>query len=487
MLHPDATLETVATSHPNLKGGESADEGRLVAVSNRVPPPEETSADGLDGSLSVGGLVSGLKPAMEEHGGLWFGWSGRSTQRRPDQSPTVSQLGPFQLATVDLSDDDVSLYYTGFANRTLWPLLHSFPERVVIRRDTYRTYRRINHHFAQMLYPLLRPGDLVWVHDFHLFHLGQELRQMGWDGKIGFFLHSPFPPADIFAILPWARHILEACLNYDLVGLHTDRYLHNLADTLSTTLGGDISKNVFTSDNMSVRLGVYPMGIEPMRFQRLASQATRGLAERLSIPRSSDHHIVLGVDRLDYTKGIPHRLRAFERLLHHNPSLRGRVTLAQISSPSRTRVPEYVQEKERVEQLVGQINGHFSHGGWVPVRYLYRSYPQHELARFYRDADVCMVTPLRDGMNLVAREFVASQGDDPGVLVLSKFAGSANTMHEALLVNPYDIEATAEATHQALRMPAAERVRRWRALMDVVSRHTAQSWSDAFRSDLACA
>jgi trehalose 6-phosphate synthase len=463
-----------------LKGEE-----RLLVVSNRVPPSTAFGGDGRNSAAPVGGLVSALRPAVEKRGGLWFGWSGRSTNRRPDLVPTVSDLGKVQLATVDLSEDDLSLYYTGFANRTLWPLLHSFPERVVIRHDTYRAYRRINRRFAAALYPLLRPGDLVWVHDYHLFHIGQELRQMGWEGKIGFFLHVPFPPADIFAILPWATQLLEGLLRYDLVGVHTDRYLSNLMDTLRTQLGGTVSDGMFSTREHSARFGAYEIGIDPAIFQPAAYDDTRESGIRLLLPPPPDHRMILGVDRLDYTKGIPERLTAFGRLLNRNPSLRGKVSFVQVSSPSRTRVPEYIQERERVNQLVGRINGSYSEGNWVPVRYLYRSVPQHDLARLYRDADVCMVTPLRDGMNLVAKEFVASQDNDPGVLVLSKFCGAADSMRDALIVNPYDVDGTAEATYTALRMPKAERHSRWAGLMRVVAGRTARDWSEAFTSDLA--
>ena len=453
-----------------------------MVVSNRVP---SVSAEGPEKSGPVGGLVSALHPAMEEHGGMWFGWSGRSTQRRPSQNPTISQIGPVQLATVDLSEDDVSLYYTGFANRTLWPLLHSFQDRVQIRRDAFRAYRRINQRFAEALYQMLGPDDLVWVHDYHLFNVGESLRQMGWRGRTGFFLHVPFPPAEIFSILPWADQILKGLLHYDVVGVQTERYLHNLIDTLDTELGGSMVNGAYVHDGMSTRLGVYQIGIELASFEPVAPATRKSLADRLSMPSSPEHRMIVGVDRLDYTKGIPERLRAFERLLEHVPALRGRVTLVQISSPSRTRVPEYIHEKEQVELLVGQINGRFSEAEWVPIRYLYRSFPHSDLARLYRDADVCMVTPLRDGMNLVAKEFVASQGDDPGVLVLSKFCGAADSMKEALLVNPYDIDGMAEVTHDAIRMPAPERLQRWSALMEGVRQHTSQSWSQAFRSDLA--
>ena len=452
---------------------------RLVVVSNRVPAPSRVGAREGVRDEAVGGLVSAIRPLMEEHGGLWFGWSGRSTNRKASPRPNVTRLGPVELATLDLSEDEVSLYYTGFANRTLWPLLHSFPERTTIRRDTYEAYRRINRRFAEALLSLLRPGDLVWVQDFHLFQVGQELRQLGWTGKIGFFLHVPFPSADIFAILPWARNIMEGLMEYDLVGFQTERHLNNAVDTLRTDVGGTFEDREFVHNGVSVRLGAYPIGIDPSTFQQ---PPTPPAPRRTLVP--PDQRLILGVDRLDYTKGIPERLRAIERLLERNPSLRGKVTFTQVSSPSRTRVPEYIREKEQVERLVGQINGRFSGANWMPIRYLYRTYQQEALARFYRAADVCLVTPLRDGMNLVAKEYVAAQGDDPGVLVLSRFCGAAESMRGALIVNPYDIDGTAAAAYRALRMPKQERRQRWDALIDNVLTFTAESWCDAFRRDL---
>ena len=469
---------------PGVEESGPVPEGRLVVVSNRVPPSSDVITEGKDGSKPVGGLVSAVKPAMDKSAGVWFGWSGKSAQRIPSAEPSISMFGKVEMATLDLSEDEISLYYTGFSNRTLWPLLHSFPERAVIRTDTHRAYRKINQCFAEALYSLLRPGDLVWVHDYHLFYVGQELRQMGWDGKIGFFLHVPFPPADIFAILPWSRQILEGLLNYDLVGVHTPRYIVNLVDTLLTELGGKFFNGIFTNEDRSTRLAYYNVGIQESIFRQPPPGTIPTLIEELSIPTSPDHRLILGVDRLDYTKGIPERLKAFERLFEHHPSLIGKVTFVQISSPSRTRVPEYIREKDQIERLVGQVNGRFSEGGWVPIRYLYRSYPQETLAQFYRDADVCLVTPLRDGMNLVAKEFIASQGDNPGVLVLSKFTGVASSMKDALIVNPYDIDCTAESIYQAVRMSQEERQKRCEALMNVVHGHTVKNWSDIFQSDL---
>ena len=436
--------------------------------------------------MPVGGLVSAVKPTMERYGGIWLGWTGSSTQRRGTHEPTISDLGAVQLATIDLAEDEASMYYTGYSNRTLWPLLHSFPGRVVIRHDTYRFYRRINKRFADALFSILKPGDQVWIHDFHLFHVGLELRQLGWTGSIGFFLHVPFPAHDIFSILPWAKETLEALLHYDLVGVHTERYLRNLHDTLDWELGGSLdSRGVYSNKGLSSKLGVYSIGIEPSIFQREASRMGQRLTEEISLSEDPNHRLIIGVDRLDYSKGIPHRLRAFERMLEHHSHLRGKVTYVQISSPSRTRIPEYIQEKEHVERLVGQINGRFSDANWVPVRYLYRSYPQNELAGFYHDADVGMVTPLRDGMNLVAKEFIAAQGqENPGVLVLSQFSGAASSMLDAVIVNPYDIDGTAEATYRALRMPLAERQASNKTLMEGVFQNDASAWSTSFLNDL---
>ena len=319
------------------------------------------------------------------------------------------------------------------------------------------------------------------MQDFHLFHLGYELRRLGWRGKLGFFLHVPFPPAEIFSILPWSRGTLEALLHYDLIGLHDERYLSNLVDSMDFELGGESNGNSYSYGGRSVRLGVFPIGIDPDTFRPGQERSTHSLADELALAAVPDRKLILGVDRLDYTKGIPHRLRIFERLLERHPNLGGKLIYIQISSPSRTRVPEYVQEREQVERLVGQINGRFSEAGWVPIRYLYRSYAQSELAGFYHDTDVCLVTPLRDGMNLVAKEFVAAQDDEsPGVLVLSRFTGAANTMKDAVIVNPYDIEGTAEATYRALRMPISERRRRNRSLLSVVERDSSQNWGESF-------
>ncbi len=462
---------------------------RLVVVSNRLPASTLPDVSRDQRNQPVGGLVSAVQSALEQHGGLWFGWSGTTTERRLAVEPSVARSGSIDVGAMNLTADEVNLFYSVFANRTLWPLLHAFPNFIQLRHDAYRGYRRVNRRFAQGLYPLLRSGDVVWVQDYHLIPLGSELRRMGWQGKIGFFLHTPFPAAEVFAILPWARQLLEQFVSYDLVGFHTNRYAHNFLDTLQVEIGGTVDTGVFSGRSEVVSAGVYPIGTDPDQFQRWTRESgeaeTGGLLQRLLPRRPTERKkVVLGVDRLDYSKGIPQRLRAFEAMLDRYPAVRGKVTMIQISAPSRSRVPEYVQERERVDGLVGRINGRFAEADWVPIHYLYRSYSQEELANFFREADVCLVTPLRDGMNLIAKEFVAAQGADPGVLVLSRFCGAAETMQEALIVNPYDLEGTAEAMHYALSMTHRERRRRWMILNEDVQSNTARAWADNFLADL---
>lgn len=463
---------------------------RLVVVSNRLPATAYRQTDEERRAQPVGGLVSAVRSALEQNGGLWLGWSGTTVGRREQAAAHVTDMGSIKLATIDLTADEANLFYTVFSNRTLWPLLHSFPSMLTIRHDAYRAYRRVNQRFAESLLPLLNDGDVIWVQDYHLIPLGAELRRLGWSGKIGFFLHTPFPPPEIFTILPWARRLLEEILDYDLVGLHTERYAHNLLDALMTEIGGTVNGSVFSNGDEKIEVNVHPIGIDPEQFEEWAKEPDRDRANRFvqRLTRRGDPappRIVLGVDRLDYSKGIPQRLLTFEQLLEKHPSLRRKVSMVQVSAPSRSRVPEYIREREKVDQLVGRINGRFAEADWIPVYYLYRSYTQRELAGFYQAADVCLVTPLRDGMNLIAKEFIASQGDDPGVLVLSKFCGAAETMQDAVIVNPYDTEGTAEAIHAALQMPIDERRAHWNQLMSDIRAHTARGWGQVFLKQLS--
>ena len=456
-------------------------------VSNRVPTAAALDPNG-GGAVAVGGLVSAVRASLAETGGIWLGWSGRASRgrSRQDGRPVVNRTpGAVELATIDLTSDESNLFYTGFSNRTLWPILHGLIERAQIRRDTYRAYRRVNRLFARALADILAPDDVVWVHDYHLFPVARELRREGWGGKTGFFLHTPFPAADAFSVLPWSTEMLESMLAYDLIGVHTRRYFLNLVDALGAELGGDWNGRDFAYRGESARLGVFPIGIDPRAFQTAARTSSETLAGALGL--SPDERVVIGVDRLDYTKGIPHRLEAFQTLLDRHRDLRGRVTFVQIANPSRARVPEYMGEREKVERLAGRVNGAYSDGGWVPVRYLYRYFSQETLAAFYRDARVSMVTPLRDGMNLVAKEYVASQTGDPGALILSEFAGAAAELTDALTVNPFDVDGAAEALFQALTMPLDERRARWERMNRLILERTAAWWSGEFTAELTAA
>ena len=338
----------------------------------------------------------------------------------------------------------------------------------------------MNRKYAQALLSLLDEDDMVWIHDYQVISVGYELRQLGWSGRLGFFPHS----------VSWRGRILNSrcgellsnLVSYDLIGLHTQSYKSNLASAFLAELGGDWNGRTFRFRGDAVQLGVFPIGIDPTTFRSAALSSSESLPRILGLPEHSK--MIIGVDRLDYTKGIPHRLQAFARMLDQHRDLHGRVTFVQISNPSRTRVPEYIREREAVERLVGRINGRYADGRWVPVRYLYRRFGQDSLAAFYRDADVNMVTPLRDGMNLIAKEFVASQTGDPGVLVLSRFAGAADELAGAVIVNPFDIEGMARALYDALEMSVDERRSRWERMNDVVQSRTASWWSEKFTTEL---
>ncbi len=460
-------------------------ERRLVVVSNRLPHVEAPADEEEARVAPVGGLAIALRAPLERREALWVGWSGSTSDGLPTSVPNRSNVRGIDLASFDLSQSEVRLFYNGFSNRTLWPLLHSFPAKMAVRHDYYRGYMRTNRRFAEVVMSLLREDDVVWVHDHHLMPLGRELRRLGWTGELAWFLHTPVPPAEIFGLLPWASELLESILEYDLVGVHTRRYARNLFDSLAAEVPGVVIGDTFRYKDKSLTIRAHPIGTDFEGIRGMAERVDRGSAEFTIGGAPEDHKFVLSVDRLDYTKGIAQRLRIFEYLLERYPTLRGKVSVIQVSAPSRTRVPEYVEERRQVDQLVGQVNGRFAEADWTPIRYLYRSYPQTELVAFYRRADVCVVTPLRDGMNLVVKEYIAAQeSEDPGAVVLSKFCGAADSMKDALLVNPYDIESTAAAIYRALNLSRRERLRRWRSLIADVQTQTAEAWSEAFLRDL---
>ncbi|NRA02335.1 MAG: bifunctional alpha,alpha-trehalose-phosphate synthase (UDP-forming)/trehalose-phosphatase [Myxococcales bacterium] len=445
-------------------------------VSNRLPVTLQRGPRGLESKRSVGGLVSALDPLLRRRGGSWVGWPG--TRLRDDE--TLDETGSeYGLHAVALTDTEVNRYYHGFSNRTLWPLFHSLPERARFDRRDWEAYERVNARFAEASTQRLDPSrpehNLVWVHDYQLMRTPTGIRKLCPEARIAFFLHIPFPPPDLFRLLPWDRELLQGLLGADLIGFHVAGYARNFLECVDRLLGArvDHEASLIEFGSRTIRVGAFPLGIDFARYQSLAEQAAPAT-------RAGRERIILGVDRLDYTKGIPNRLRAFERLLELHPEYREQVILLQIAVPSRSQVAEYQALKREIDEIVGHVNGRFATASWSPIRYLYRSFPQERLAALYRDADVTAVTPLRDGMNLIAKEFVACQVDDPGVLVLSQLAGAAERMPEALLVNPHDLDGSAEALHRALSMDEPERRSRMLALRRRERRFDLDAWGDHF-------
>jgi trehalose 6-phosphate synthase len=454
---------------------------RLIVISNRVSVPK-----GRGGGGAQGGLAPALEAALRESRGIWFGWSGEKIdaftghidlQRRHDVT----------TATIDLEEQDVDEYYNGYANRTLWPLFHYRIDLAEYDRSFGAGYERVNERFADTVTPLIEPDDLVWVHDYHLVPLGQQLRQRGVKNRIGFFLHIPWPPHRLMVSLPYHQRLVRSMLAYDLIGFQTEEWLESFRHYVERELGGSVEADgTIRVGDRTTRAAAFPIGIDAAEFDDpLGTADARNAYETLR--RSAEgKKVIIGVDRLDYSKGIAERFAGYRRFLEEHEDMRGRVSLLQIAPPSRGEVHTYEHIRAELDELSGRINGAFAHVDWVPIRYVNQGYPRAALSGFYRAADIGLVTPLRDGMNLVAKEYVASQDpDDPGVLILSRFAGSAHQMAEALLVNPYSKDEISDAIRKALDMPRRERARRWERLIDGVRREDVQAWRRAFVDALA--
>lgn len=451
---------------------------RIFVVSNRNL--------GLDGGeQTVGGLAVGLKSILEEHGGVWLGWSGRVNERARDGSE-IRQAKSFTLATFDLSASEHDGYYLGFANRVLWPALHGRTDLMQFRASEYAAYASVNEKFARHLTPLLGPDDVVWVHDYHLMLLGHNLRTRGIKSPLGFFLHVPFPAADAMAAVPCHIELMDALTAYDLIGFQSKNDLANFSDYVRRHLGGTIATDgTVHALGRRFRAGAFPIGIDSKAFRTLAeSPDVRKLAHHFGADMDR-RSCILGVDRLDYTKGLPHRLGAFERFLQLAPSYRRRAFLLQIAAPSRETIPDYADHKAELESLTGRINSQYGEVDWTPVRYVNRAFDHSQLAAIFRLSRVGLVTPLRDGMNLVAKEYIAAQDPgDPGVLVLSRFAGAAEQLKSSLIVNPYDVDRTAEVLCRAMAMPLQERCARWSKAMAEIEAHDIHDWRRRFLSTL---
>ena len=447
---------------------------RLVVISNRVAIPDE------GGASPPGGLAVAVAAAMREREGVWFGWSGQVSEE--PGPPTHVQQGAVSYVVTDLKPNDFQEYYNGFANRALWPLLHYRVDLAEYLSTDYFGYRRVNEFFAERLSPLLEPDDVIWVHDYHLMPLACELRQRGHRNRIGFFLHIPLPPPDLLKTLPKHEAVVGSMADYDLIGFQTENDAANFARYLIAVSGATTPDGrVYKLGNRSFRVGVFPVGIEPEKMREAAEQAEHSSMMSEFDESLRDRLLVLGVDRLDYSKGILHRLEAYERFLERYSARRGQSTLLQIAPKSREDIPEYTDMYEQVSASIGRINGRFGDVSWVPVRYVNRNYGRETVAGLMRRARVGLVTPLRDGMNLVAKEFVAAQNDsDPGVLVLSEFAGAAAELESALLVNPHDRDAVADAIERALSMPLPERQARQREMLATLEANDIRYWARSF-------
>jgi trehalose 6-phosphate synthase/phosphatase len=435
---------------------------------------------------SSGGLATGMKAPHERSGGTWIGWPGDlAGLDRAALAEVDRRLGELRLAAVHLSADEVARYYEGYANGVLWPLLHYSVARLPPHVRDFDAYEAVNARFADAVAGRWRAGDRIWVHDYQLMLVPRMLRERLPGARIGFFLHIPFPSSEIFRVLPQRERLLEGVLGADLVGFHAPAYVRHFASAVLRLLGAASQVDRIGWEGREVRLGVFPMGVDAARFDAAArSEDVRALVET---HRMAGAQLLVGVDRLDYTKGIPRRLLAFEALLHHHPELRERVRLVQVAVPSRENVEAYREYRDEVDALVGRIHGEFATPSWSPIHYLYRGLAFEEIVALYRAADVALVTPLRDGMNLVAKEFVAARPDEDGVLVLSEFAGAAAELAEAVFVNPYDVESTADAMHRALAMAPEERRTRMIHLRERVLRHDVHWWSRAFLAALEAA
>jgi trehalose 6-phosphate synthase len=453
---------------------------RIVVVSNRVAVPSQ------DRGARVGGLAVALRSFLKRHHGIWFGWSGRVAVKGEETIRSVEHAGVTYITT-DLARADFQEYYNGFANRMLWPILHYRLDLAEFSNRDLSGYLRVNDQFADRLHTILKPDDIVWVHDYHLMPLAKALRDRGHKNKIGFFLHIPFPPPELLSALPKHERIILNLCHYDLVGFQTDGDADNLARYLSHECSmPSRDPRTFLAGNRTVRLGAFPVGVETAEFERLARRTVRVSFVQEVLASLAGRSMIIGVDRLDYSKGLGLRVRAFEHFLAAYPRWRGAVTYLQITPRSRSEIREYAEMERRIGEIVGRVNGRYGEASWTPIRYVNRPYSRSALAGLYRSSRAALVTPLRDGMNLVAKEYVAAQNaEDPGVLILSRFAGAAVECQSALLVNPNDPEAVAASIDQALSMPLAERRARHGATLKVLAENDLKLWGTRFIAALA--
>ncbi|MFZ2055415.1 MAG: bifunctional alpha,alpha-trehalose-phosphate synthase (UDP-forming)/trehalose-phosphatase [Candidatus Aminicenantales bacterium] len=460
--------------------------GKLIMISNRLPFSFSKKNGRLSLESSTGGLATGLRSFYKSRPSAWIGWPGLPGSKitPEEEKQIVKNLAVESCRPVFLSSYEIEQYYHGFANKTIWPLFHYFPLYADYNKNYWTVYKRVNEKFCQAALEIAEPGDEIWIHDYHLLLLPALIKERLPRVSVGFFLHIPFPSFEIFRLLPWREEMLRGMLGADLVGFHTFRYAYHFLNSIRHLLQYDHLNWLVNTGSRLVKVEAFPMGIDYERFHSVvAAPEVQGEISRIR-KKLAGRKIILSVDRLDYTKGIPKRLEAFELFLEKNPDFREKVTLILVAVPSRTAMETYVRLKSRIDELVGRINGRYGTIGWIPIWYLYRFLPLRTLAAYYHTADVALVTPLRDGMNLIAKEYVATQTDQLGVLILSEMAGSAKELGDAILVNPNNHEEVAEAIGQALRMAEEEQRSRMENMQKRLRRFTVLRWADEFMAEL---
>jgi len=460
------------------------DVGRLLIVSNRLPVTIAKKKGGYHFSPSIGGLATGLESCRRLHENLWIGWPGEIDEKADLESITERLLKEFGCYPVYLSRADVDEYYGGFSNKTIWPLFHYFPMYTTYDEAYWKAYRRVNRAFCDRIMKVAKPNDIIWVHDYHLMLLPEMLREKLPDAAIGFFLHIPFPSFELFRLLPWRRELLDGLLGADLIGFHTYDYARHFLSSVLRLVGYDHKLGEVITRSRMVKVDSFPMGIDYERYAGAVGDR-RVVAETAKLrQRLGNTKVILSIDRLDYSKGILQRLEAFDMFLEKHPRWHEKVTCILVTAPSRINVDQYRLLKKQVDELVGHINGKHGTVGWIPIQYFNRSIPFHPLVAMYCVADVALITPLRDGMNLIAKEYVAAKKDGKGVLILSEMAGAATELGEALVINPNNKLEIAEALNEALRMPEEEQVVRNRIMQKRLARWNVAQWAERFLDKL---
>jgi len=460
---------------------------RLLIISNRLPVSVAKRANNLSFQPSVGGLATGLTSFRDSHQSQWIGWPGIAKDKISEQQKQeiTDKLKKENCHSVFLSTKDVRNFYYGFCNKTIWPLFHYFPLYTAYEEPYWQTYRNVNKAFCETVIKIAKPDDCIWIHDYQLMLLPQLIRQKLPNAQIGFFLHIPFPSFELFRLLPWRKEILKGLLGADLIGFHTYDYVRHFLSSTTRIAGTEHSMGALAVDDRIVKADAFPMGIDYERYSEAAENPT--VKKRLATIRKEvgNRKIIISIDRLDYTKGILQRLEAFDQFLTQNPEYKEKVTLILVAVPSRTGVEDYAELRRQLEGLVGRINGEHGSLGWVPVWYLYRFLPFERIAALYNAADVALVTPLRDGMNLIAKEFVATKTDGNGVLILSEMAGAASELGEAIAVNANNKQEIIDAIKEALEMPVEEQIERNRLMQGRLCRYTVMRWANDFLKALS--